>query len=397
MNFIIPCILLLFSLTRCNVAERKSTAIVTISNFSTLERVQETVGIKLDQIPELMSVIERDDVLVRELSSEDYLVTQWVDNDQDGNLDELLFQVDIDSETTKDYEVSWKEGGRNLQPKSDLTTYSRFVPERTDDYAWENDKVAFRTFGPEAQRLIEVNEPGGTLSSGIDLWLKKVSYPIIDSWYAENVKDPGYYHIDHGEGCDPYHVGKSRGAGGVGIWLGDTLVTSRNFVSHKTIAVGPIRTIFELEYASWSDFEVKETKRISLDLGSRFSRFETYFNAKSKVPNYAIGITLHKMEGEVSMKEKNGWFSHWEPIQESFLGEGIVIDPTDVLSAFVHESKTPDQSQLIILTKPNSALKYYSGFAWSESGEVMNKNDWDSLLQLHSEKLSNPLQIAIKK
>src|SRR5690606_32212285 len=138
-----------------------------------------------------------------------------------------------------------------------------------DDYAWENDRVAFRTYGPEAQRLTENNEQGGTLTSGIDAWFKKVEYPIIDKWYAENLENPGTYHKDTGEGYDPYHVGASRGIGGIGVWQNDSLYVSKNFVEYKRIANGPIRTIFELTYAPWQADKiiVKETKRISLDLG----------------------------------------------------------------------------------------------------------------------------------
>ena len=30
----------------------------------------------------------------------------------------------------------------------ETVTYARFVPERSDDFAFENDKVAFRIYGP---------------------------------------------------------------------------------------------------------------------------------------------------------------------------------------------------------------------------------------------------------
>lgn len=134
----------------------------------------------------------------------------------------------------------------------------------------KNNKFAFRTFGSTAQKIIEDNIPGRTLSSGIDLWLKKVNYSIIDKWYAGNVKKSGYYHIDHGEGYDPCHVGESRGTGGIGVWEVDTLHTSKNFIAYRTIAIGPLRTVFELDYELWSEYGIKETKRISLDLGSNF-------------------------------------------------------------------------------------------------------------------------------
>ena len=67
-----------------------------------------------------------------------------------------------------------------------MNCYSRIVPERIDDYAWENDKVAFRTYGPAAQKLVEQGKKGGIISSGIDCWLKKVNYPVINKWYNDS-------------------------------------------------------------------------------------------------------------------------------------------------------------------------------------------------------------------
>ncbi len=46
---------------------------------------------------------------------------------------------------------------------------ARFVPERMDDFAFENDKVAFRVYGPALKNSQENN--------GTDCWLKRVDYP----------------------------------------------------------------------------------------------------------------------------------------------------------------------------------------------------------------------------
>ena len=92
----------------------------------------------------------------------------------------------------------------------DPMAFGRFVPEREDDFAWENDKVAFRIYGP--------NSGGKGPVSGVDAWFKKVDYSIVDKWYAEQLQGKSY-HVDHGEGHDIYHVGPSRGVGGTAIWV----------------------------------------------------------------------------------------------------------------------------------------------------------------------------------
>jgi hypothetical protein len=70
-------------------------------------------------------------------------------------------------------------------------------------------------------------------------------------------------------------------------------------------------------------FWSKETKRISLDLGSNFSKFESTFEAEKKVPNYTIGITLHKNEGEAKLNDKEGYYLHWEKIDDAFVGREL--------------------------------------------------------------------------
>ena len=91
-----------------------------------------------------------------------------------------------------------------------------------------------------------------------------------------------------------------------------------------------------MSYAAWSPYDVEETKRITLDLGTNFSKFEIALNSQKEVPNYTIGITLHNKEGEVKLNEEKGWFRHWEPMANSFVGEGVIINPKTVLEVKKH-------------------------------------------------------------
>ncbi|MFY0605115.1 MAG: DUF4861 family protein [Cyclobacteriaceae bacterium] len=373
--------------------ETNQTIQISVENPSAFSR-NDVISIKRTDLSALLEDKAEDGIVIKEKGKEIYLVTQWLDADQDGVAEELLFQVDLDANQSKELEAMYAGNASELIPKSEMSTFSRFVPERTDDYAWENDKVAFRTFGPEAQRRIEENEKGGTLSSGIDLWLKRVSYPVIDKWYAGNVEDPGYYHIDHGEGHDPFHVGTSRGAGGVGVWEDDTLMTSRNFVSYKTIATGPLRTVFDLKYAEWSDYDIEETKRITLDLGSNFSKFETTLESES-APNFTIGITTHDSKAEPNLNESAGWYSTWEQIDSAYVGVGVVVDPQVVTKSLVFESETRDQSQVLIVCDPSQqSLTYYSGYGWTKSGQISSPADWQAMLDRQVEVVSKPLKIT---
>ncbi|SHM45892.1 protein of unknown function [Chryseobacterium carnipullorum] len=381
----IDCIANAHSLTSQTRIEVKNTL-----NFSR----NEVVAIPVHQLKALMKENRKNEIRIKD-SNHKVLPVQWIDNDSDGKDDELLFQAVIGAKKINLYSIS--VDGSVPVHESRISTYSRLVPERVDDYAWENDKIAFRVYGPKGQQEALQGIKSSTLSSGVDIWLKRTDLPVINKWYKGYLTDPMFYHRDtREEGYDPYHVGNSRGTGGIGIWTKDSLQVSQNFVTAKTIAEGPLRTVFELTYNPWSEYGVKETKRISLDLGSNFSKFESYFEAEKPVPNYTIGISLHKNEGETVLSDKEGYYLHWEKIDDAFVGEGIVIHPEVVEKSIAFKSETPDQSNLLVVTRPQKKRIYYAGFAWQKSGQIKTRKDWELMLQQKAEMISNPLIIKIK-
>ncbi len=380
-------------MTSCESATKIETVSVEVKNDLNFSR-SEVVGANAADLSAVLKNNSESNIRVKKVGGQEYLRTQWVDNDQDGTNDELLFQADVPANGTSEYVIL--VDSLKAPAESDVIAYSRLVPERTDDYTWENDKVAFRTYGPTGEKEALAGVPGSTLSSGIDLWLKRTDKSIINKWYKAHMIKSGSYHIDHGEGYDPYHVGSSRGTGGIGIWENDSLLVSNNFTASRTLAAGPLRTVFELDYAPWSPYGVKETKRVTLDLGSNFSKFDISLSSDKEVPNYTVGITLHKNEGEGTVNKEEGWFRHWETIDGSKVGEGIVIDPAMVENAIIHKSDAVDQSNLLVVTKPQEKLTYYAGFAWDKSGQVSSLEDWENMLKQQSQILANPLSVTIQ-
>ncbi|GAB3665761.1 DUF4861 domain-containing protein [Hymenobacter agri] len=376
---------------------------VTVKNRLALARRAETISVPAADLCSLLRQYGADNLLVKNAAGK-ILVSQPIDNDGDGSIDALLFQTDIAAGGTQKFTVSGLKNGAAQQPKSQVTTFSRLVPERTDDYTWENDRVAFRTYGPEAERLVVAKQPGGTLTSGMDCWLKRVPYSIIDKWYAANVKQAGYYHIDHGEGYDPYHVGDSRGFAGIGVWDKDSLYVSRNFISYKTLAKGPIRTLFELSYAPWqaNGRTITEKKIISLDLGSNLTRFEERISADQPLPNVTIGTTLHAepkgVRGEVKGEPAQGWFRYWEPMDSAQLGTGIVLAPGQVQGWKDRRTKAKEQSHLLVMATPQAGrLVYYAGFGWTKSGQFKTAADWDAYLADYARRVASPLVVTVSR
>lgn len=356
---------------------------------------EEVVAVQAAELKNLLEKNKAADIRVKLQGETEYLSVQWIDYDGDGKEDELVFQVKIAPKTKLVYELVSDAAKPN--PESKAVAYSRVVPERFDDYTWENEKIAFRVYGPKGQEEALKKTKGATLSSGVDIWLKRTDKSVIDPWYKGYLTDPMFYHVDKGEGYDPYHVGDSRGTGGIGVWDNGKLLVSQNFTAHKTIAAGPLRTVFELTYAPWSDYKISETKRITLDIGSNFSKFESTFKSEKPVPNYTVGITLHKNEGEANINSEKGWFRHWEKIDDAYVGQGIVIDPAIVDTAFAHKSDVADQSNLLVVTKPAEKLTYYAGFAWQKSGLVNTVQDWENILDKQAQMLASPLKIVVVK
>jgi hypothetical protein len=367
---------------------------VTVKNTLKFDR-KEVVSLSYSQLYPLLKKYPANTIRVKQIKFGNILPLQWVDNNRDGTADdELLFIANVKSLSDEKYQIIIDSS--SITPEPEIQTYCRLVPERSDDFAWENDKVAFRVYGPKGQQEARAGVPGSTLSSGIDIWLKKVTYPVINKWYAGHVKTPGYYHTDRGEGYDPYHVGASRGTGGIGIWVNDSLMVSDNFSNYRIIAKGPIRTIFELDYYPWSDYVAHETKRITLDAGSNFSKFEISLSADAPLPNIAIGISLHKNKGDAKLDKQTGCFRHWEAIDDSFVGEGIVLDPSLIQDAFANVSRIPDQSNLLVLAKPVKYLTYYAGFAWTKSGQILTVAEWDAMLKKQAQIIAQPLKVIVE-
>ena len=256
-------------------------------------------------------------------------------------------------------------------------TFCRFVPERSDDFAWENDKIAFRAYGPALRDSTE--------NGGVDCWLKRVNYPIIDKWYSKHVAG-GTYHEDQGEGYDPYHVGASLGCGGIGLWTGEGLVTTETFVDWRIISCEPLESVFELDYAWEHDgHQYTATKRMRIGMGSRLFKTTATFRMDGEPAGglpVAIGITTHDGVAEASANVEKGWMACWETIDGSGLGTGVAMEPSRILEYKLLESETPDLSHALFLAETDEAgqVSWWSGYGWERAGEIDSFQAWQDYL-----------------
>ena len=308
---------------------------------------------------------------------------------------ELIFQYDFAAgEQSAKFTV---EKTADVAPVFPTKAFARYIPERLDDFAWENDKVAHRTYGP-ALALPDSPKTGKEVlvTSGLDVWCKRVSYPVVDRWYN---KGHDHYHHDEGEGMDMYQVGTSRGCGGTGVWDGKALFAARNYKTWKIVANGPIRAIFELTYETWeaNGVYVAETKRFTVDAGHNLDRIDSTFTvAGAKEITVAVG--LNKKPADKGQDEKitttpvaaDGSLTQWvEQKTNGLLGTAIIVPGG---TGFAED----DRNQLALAkVAAGGTLTYYAGAGWSKAGEFTTAESWNAYVAACAARAKSPVRITL--
>ena len=262
--------------------------------------------------------------------------------------------------------------------------------ERHDNFAWENDVVAHRVYGPD----LETYKGDPLTSSGVDVWVKRVPRLVINKWYMTDK-----YHEDHGEGADFYAVKKSRGCGGLGIWSGGKLYVSKNFTGTRVLANGPIRLIFELTYAAWDTggARVSETRRVTLDAGSHFNRVDATLEGGTAGAVVGIGIAKHP-GGVEEADSQSTWLRTWEPLSLNGEGRGN-LGCAVVLPPGTHaEVAQTDTDYLVTTPVPKTGpLSYYAGTGWDRGPvhTIVDSAAWTKAVQLMSARFGKPVRVSL--
>lgn len=302
-----------------------------------------------------------------------------LEHDRDGNIKNLLLQLTLKAKGNSEIKIV---AGKAMKPEPKV--YARFVPERYDDFAWENDKVAHRMYG----KALESRKDN---AYGTDVWVKRTNKLVINDWYKS-----GDYHTDHGDGMDYYSVGFTLGAGDIAPFVNDSIFFPKNYHHWKMIDNGPLRVTFELGYDEWdvAGRQVTVKKTISLDAGSRMNRIAAQYSytGTGTLPA-VIGIVKRKEEGKVLLDPKTKLMGYWEPEHgaDGTTGVGVIIaGKTDKLN----EAKGHFLAH--VLAPKDAPVVYYSGSVWSKSNELTSAEAWFSYLKDYEEGLKNPVKISFK-
>jgi hypothetical protein len=363
---------------------------VKVQNDSSLDRANEIVEIPWSDVSP---------IIVK--NSDGIQIPHQILFDGNKTPQKLIFPVSVKAGASAEYTIT------TGQPAKFITqAYGRFVPERKDDFAWENDKIAFRMYGPA---LLPLDGP----SNGIDVWVKRTENLIIDKWYEKDLTGAASYHIDHGEGVDCYKVGPSLGAGAMAPFVNDSLHLGQNYLIQRVLDNGPLRISFELSYPIFSlgeNTDVTETKTISLDAGSYFNKIiQNYSNIQTTLP-VAAGIILKQTNSQPvsSLTDANPEFTPVLDIQKGFISYTEIGDRARpehdngiVYTAVVFPKTLKDaqivQRHVLAITdyQPEENLIYYTGAGWSKSG-FPTEQAWLDYVSEFAAKLRNPLKITIQ-
>lgn len=310
------------------------------------------------------------------------------------------------------------EPGTPRQPK--IYVYGRQYPERIDDIAWENDRTAYRIYGPALQRNKE-------RAFGVDVWVKNTPDLEVEKRYvtelsnhsaiealkkegktqeALDMEEATTYHFDHGYGLDCYKVGPTLGGGAPALMDNGQLVLPYCYKDYQILDNGPLRFTVRVDYnptAIGKDKNVVEHRIISLDKGSNFNRCTVWYDGLTEKRDLAAGIVVHPEDTETMYLASNMALyadPTDNPEKQNFqIYVGVLfpegIDYTRYL--YTEQDRQNGNAGHIIGVKsytPGTRFTYYFGSAWSKN-DVRTMDEWKLRSEQTIDAIHSPMNVVL--
>ena len=234
--------------------------------------------------------------------------------------------------------------------------YGRYVPERKDDFAWENEYAAFRMYGP----ALRPENP----SNGVDLWLKKSPELVVDSFYYRELVCGLSYHVNYGKGLDCYKVSHTAGCGGLVVIAHDPaslekedgsdmdmlLCVGNAYDRWEILEQTPDKFVFRLEYDSFevAGHVLKESITITAEAGQILNRADVVLSGDYEDELWVGGgIYLHDTIDNVYTCDHCGVIAY---------AENAVSDKTAAKLNRLLMTVKPNLPNLKVLTNPKITM-----------------------------------------
>ena len=349
---------------------------VSVKNSSDLDRAAETIELDFGNIMASHPEITAENVVVTDAAGVQIPSQVYT---EDYGMVKLIFQAAVPAGKTVEYTV--KAGEREAY---DTLVFSRYVPERLDDYAYENNRIAGRVYGPA------LSDPR---TLGPDIWLKRVESLVVDKRYELND-----YHHDHGDGMDCYKVANTLGGGALAPYADDKIVLGDNYETYNRICNGPIRTKVLFTYKPFKvDGNTVTLKReLTVDANTNFIKISNWFNAPVDELPVVLGAVLHDVldreDGDYYIAFTEKASDSADPDADGNISVGLVVDAgeDDV------EAGTMDGHAVLKYNiTPGKRADVWTGSGWSKGG-IESPEAWNKIVKDFAYAQAHPLEVTVK-
>lgn len=383
---------------------------VTVTNDLSFDRA-EMVEVPISEVAKKVQLIDEEQYIV--LDAEGNQVAYQITYD-----DNLLFPVNVKAGDKAVYTVAVGE-----PIEAEPLVYGRHYPERVDDIAWENDRTAYRAYGPALQAK-------GERAFGYDAWVKRVPGLVVEQRYANELnpdtqaeiarlrKERKYdeanelyhsvsYHVDHGNGLDCYKVGPTLGCGTAALMQGDAILYPYCWKEYEILENGPLRFTVKLTYNPLvvGRDTVIETRTISLAQGSQLNKTVVSYAGLTKAAPVATGLVIHPENPTAYVLEGDKGYIAYADLTDNVNNGNGVIYVGAVMPAKVQEAKAQMFSDkeakergasghvlAISNYKPETEYTYYWGSGWSKYG-FDSMEAWTTYLDRYAQSVRKPLKV----
>lgn len=385
---------------------------VTISNPLAMERAGEMVEVPVDDIYKQLNLSDTAQFVIYDEKAQEVPYQLTYDN-------KVIFPVTIASNASVNYTIQ-----QGTPAIVNAVVYGRHYPERLDDIAWENDRAAYRAYGPALQK-------SGEKAYGYDVFTKSVEDLVVEDRYAmeldsvawaqinalrvagkeaaaDSLKRTISYHVDHGNGMDCYAVGPTLGGGTAALMPDSTIVYPYCYKDYEILDNGPLRFTVKLVFNPLvvkNDSNVVETRIIQLDKGSQLNKTTVTYDYLTQATPVAAGLVLHAANPKgYAYDASAGYISYADPTTEPDSDNGIVyvgaVFPETVQTRVQLFDKPVGDALGHVLGicnyEPGNDFVYYWGSGWSKYG-FAKAEEWISYLKDYAAKVRNPLTVTIQK
>lgn len=398
--------------------EENKTVTVTVANDIALDRTNEMVEVSMVEVSTLLQLPNDGQIVISDAEGNEipYQITF------DGK---VIFRATVPANETAVYTI--KAGTPADVP---VIACGRHYPERADDIAWENDLVAFRTYGPALQA-------SGERAFGYDIWTKyNTTEPVVEARYAMELNaetlekinslkktDPNAarelraatsYHVDHGNGMDCYKVGPTLGGGTAALMVDGQIVYPYCYKTCEILDNGPLRFTLQLQYNPLTvkdNSNVVENRVISLDAGSYLNKAVVSYSGLNESVQIAAGIVLHEPDGTavIAADADNGYITYVDPTDNANADNGkifvgVAVPGTVKEAKAVYFSKEEREKErggadghILAVSdyEPGSDYVYYFGSAWDKAA-IKDAVSWDNYMLEYAQKVRSPLTVSVK-